>query len=725
MTRVVVSSKKNLHVLQDAQMKSIILDQPSIVQIGVNQADIKSIIKQGNDLVITLKNGEKIIISDFYKDSDQTEHTLAIPNEDGSYAIAQFDDSGRFIRYMPATQLSQFIDSEMPTQTIKTESGVDDLGISKSQLLKVGLVALAAEGVYLCAVKDDEDQSNQNHSIDITPPIDPTATLATDTQTITGKTEAGAKIEIKDTTGKVIATSHADQQGNYTIKLDQPLVNNNKVTVIAIDAAGNSSKAIAVIGNKDTIAPEAPSAQLNVDGTIVSGKTEANAKVSIYDADGKLLGSVNANSSGLYSIKLSSPLTSDKGGTVIAEDAAGNKSTPSKVIAGKDTLAPDQPLVEVNKEGASILGRAEANTKVQIKDLDGKIIGSGITDSQGKFNITLSPALTATQKATVVLEDTAGNQSKPLEISAGKDTIAPDKASAQLSAAGDSLTGTAEANAKIQIKDSSGKLIGSGVVDAQGKFTIAISPELTDQKTAKVYVIDSAGNLSDATSIVGTKDITPPTKPIIPKLTDDVGDVKGSINAGGTTDDARPTFSGAANAAESKALLTIYDNGQAIGVVTVASNGSWVFNPNHDLGLGLHKITLTQTDAAGNTSEMSDVFSFTIVSPTTTLALLQSENIDINLSHASLVDQIDLSSLETKQIAVTPLPSVEKVSLNDILVSSNQHDNQLDEVLNQFASTSSTSTNDVVDKSLIGSDFIPSIKPEIFDQFDILQHAII
>jgi hypothetical protein len=134
---------------------------------------------------------------------------------------------------------------------------------------------------------------------------------------------------------------------------------------------------------------------------------------------------------------------------------------------------------------------------------------------------------------------------------------------------------------------------------------------------------------------------------------------------------------------------------------------------------------LTQTDAAGNTSEMSDVFSFTIVSPTTTLALLQSENIDINLSHASLVDQIDLSSLETKQIAVTPLPSVEKVSLNDILVSSNQHDNQLDEVLNQFASTSSTSTNDVVDKSLIGSDFIPSIKPEIFDQFDILQHAII
>ena len=63
MTRVVVSSKKNFTVLQDGQMQSVILNQPSIVQIGVAQSDIKSIIKQGNDLVITLKNGEKITLT--------------------------------------------------------------------------------------------------------------------------------------------------------------------------------------------------------------------------------------------------------------------------------------------------------------------------------------------------------------------------------------------------------------------------------------------------------------------------------------------------------------------------------------------------------------------------------------------------------------------------------------------------------------------------------------
>lgn len=721
MTRVVVSSKKNLHVLQDAQMKSIILDQPSIVQIGVNQADIKSIIKQANDLVITLKNGEKIIISDFYTDTNRTEHTLAIPNEDGTYAIAQFDDSGRFIRYMPATQLSQFIDSEMPTQTIKTESGVDDLGISKSQLLKVGLAALAAEGVYLWAVKHDDNQDNKDTS-DILAPTMPTATLGADTQTITGKTEAKVKIEIKDSTGKIIATGQADNDGNYTIKLDQPLVNGSKVTVIAIDSAGNLSKATVVTGNKDTIAPDAPSAQLNADGTIVSGKTEANAKVSIYDADGKLLGFVNANASGLYSIKISPALMSDKGGTVVAEDVIGNKSLPSKVFAGKDTLVPDQPLIEVNKEGTSIFGRAEASAKVQIKDADGKIIGSGITDSQGKFNITLSPALTPTQKATVVLEDVAGNQSKPLEITVGKDSIAPDKATAQLNSTGDSVSGTAEIDAKIQIKDANGKLIGTGVADAQGKFTISISPALTEKNIGKIYVIDASGNQSDATDILGTKDVTAPTKPSVPKLDDDIGDVKGQITSGGTTDDLKPTISGIANSAEPKALLTIYDNGQAIGVVTVANNGSWSFSPNHDLALGLHKINLTQTDAAGNTSELSDPFIFTVVAPTvTTMSNLEvSNSVEMLLS-----DHVGLNGIELNLVLDSQPTVVENISINDLLSSSQYPSSEIEILLNEFSSNNSIKPENIVNSNSVSFDYSQDVKSDSIEQMDILQYSII
>lgn len=727
MTRVVVSSKKNSNILQDGQIKAVILDQPSIVQIGVNQDDIKSIMKQGNDLVITLKNGEKIIISDFYTDANVTEHTLAFPEEDGSYSIAQFDDSGQFVRYVPTTQLTQFAYTQPPSQAIATSDGAEDLGITKSQLLKAGLVALAAEGLYLLAVKDDDDDkkdsNNNNKPIDLTPPDTPTATLGADTQTITGKAEANARIEVKDVTGKVIATGQADAEGNYSIKLDQPLVDGGRVGVTAIDSAGNASKMAVVTGNKDTIAPDAPTAQLNADGTIVTGKTEANAKVSIYDADGKLLGTVTANKQGLYSIKVSPPLTSEKGGTVVAEDAAGNKSTPSKVFAGKDTVAPDQPTVEVNKEGTSIVGRAEANSKVVIKDADGKVIGSGATDAQGKFEISLSPALAADKKGSVVLEDAAGNVSKPLEITAGKDTIAPDKAAAQINAAGDTVTGIAEANSKVEIKGPDGKTIGTGTVGADGKFTITISPALTDKNIGKVYIIDAAGNRSDATDVLGAKDTIAPNKPVLQTVTDDVGPVKGAVAAGANTDDTKPTLAGIG---EAKAVLTIYDNGQPVGTVTVGDNGKWSFNFTQELGLGAHKITLTQTDAAGNISEMSDGFSFNVVAPTTT-ASLQSEAPESAVAQASLVDSINLDAFQAKQVAASPSSSAEKLNLNELLSVPEQSSSQVDDVLNQIISTQTPSTTATGSSShnVESFDFAQTVRTDPLDQLDVLQHSII
>lgn len=724
MTRVVVSSKKNSNILQDGQIKAVMLDQPSIVQIGVNQDDIKSIMKQGNDLVITLENGEKIIISDFYTDANVTEHTLAFLEQDGSYSIAQFDDSGQFVRYVPTTQLTQFAYTQSPSQSMMMSDATEDLGITKSQLLKAGLVALAAEGVYLLAVKDDDDDKKAEtpKEVDRTPPVVKAVIDTKDSQTITVRTEANAAIKIVDKNGKILATGQADAQGNYTFKLTDPLPAGEKVTVTATDAAGNSASN-EVVGNKDVTAPDAPTAQLNADGTIVTGKTEANAKVSIYDANNNLLGTVIANKQGLYSIKVSPPLTSEKGGTVVAEDKEGNKSEPSKVFAGKDTVAPDQPTVEVNKEGTSIVGRAEANSKVVVKDAEGNVIGSGTTDAQGKFEIGLSPALGADKKASIVLEDAAGNVSKPLEITAGKDTIAPDKAAAQINAAGDTVTGTAEANSKIEIKGPDGKTIGTGTVGADGKFSITVSPALTDKNMGKVYVVDAAGNYSDATDVLGAKDTIAPNKPILQTVTDDVGPVKGAIAAGANTDDSKPTLEGIG---EAKAVLTIYDNGQPVGTVTVGDNGKWSFNFSQELGLGAHKITLTQTDAAGNISEMSDGFSFNVVAPTTTTSI-QSEASDSALTQASLVDAINLEAFQSKQAAVLPSSAAEKLNLSELLSTTETSNHQVDEVLNQIIATQapSTATESPDHQHVENFDFAQTIKAGPFDQLDVLQHSLI
>ncbi|EPF6067999.1 BapA prefix-like domain-containing protein [Acinetobacter nosocomialis] len=669
MTRIIVASKEGLDVLQDGQLDKVVLNQPTIIQIGISQKDIASMEKQGGRLVIHLKNGETIVLENFFNEAtNTTEHSLVFPTEQGKFVEAQFDAQGKVIDYKGLNHVTdlRYASTSSTAATMAVDS---DPSFSMGNVLKAGLAVLAVEGLYLWAFKKD-DKEDSSSAPDLIAPSAPTATLADDTVTVTGKTEANAKIYLKDAAGNTVASGVADASGNYTIKLDKPLVNGDKLNVIAQDAAGNSSKATVVTGTKDTIPPDTPQAQLSDDGSLLTGKAEANAKITVYDATGKVLGSVFANKDGIYSLKLTPPLTGEAGGKVIAEDAAGNKSEEVKIIAGKDTVPPASPFVEVNKEGSVIHGKTEANAKVQIKDADGKVIGSGTADAQGDFQITLSPALTESQKGAVVVEDAAGNMSKPVEIKPGFDSIAPDKPTAQINADGTSVTGTAEANAKIEIKDATGKVIGTGTADANGKFTITISPALTDNNHGAVSAIDGAGNRSESLDIVGTKDTIPPTKPILNSVEDDVGDIKGAIAAGSETDDARPKLTGSG---EANATLTIYDNGVAIGVVTVTAGRSWSFTFDKDLTLGKHSITLTQTDAAGLTSEASSPFTFYVVAPKVA-SLADASVSTLSTEAPSLADSVGLHTLKVAQTTTTEPTSQQKtVPVDDLLKSSSLH----------------------------------------------------
>ena len=693
MTRIIVASKEGLDVLQDGQLNKVVLSKPSIIQIGVSQKDIASVEKQGGNLVVHLKNGETIVLENFFNEvTNTTEHSLVLPTEHGKFVEAQFDAQGKVIDYTGLNHVTDlaYTSTSQPASTMAVD---DSPTFSMGNVLKAGLAVLAAEGLYLWAFdNDDKDDSPVN----VPTTAKPTEVkLADDAVTVTGKAEANAKIYIKDLSGNVIASGNADASGNFTIKLDKPLTDGNKLNVSAQSEGGKESSAYSITGPKDTIAPDAPQTQLSDDGSLVTGKTEANAKITVYDASDNVLGTVTANKDGIFSLKLTPPLTSDAGGKVIAEDAAGNKSEPTKIIAGKDTFAPDVPLVEVNKEGTTVEGQTEPNAKVQIKDADGKVIGTGTANAQGEFQITLSPALKESQKATVVVEDAAGNTSKPLEVSPSYDSIAPDKPVAQINADGTTVTGTTEANAKVEIKDTTGKVIGTGTADANGKFTITISPALTDNKHASVSAIDSAGNKSEVLDIIGTKDTTPPAKPVLNSVDDDVGALKGAITAGSETDDARPKLTGSG---EANATLTIYDNGVAIGIVNVSSSRSWSFTLDKDLAIGKHTITLTQTDAAGLTSEVSSPFTFYVVAPK---AASLSE-VAVDTAHAetvSVADSVGLNTLKLVQSTTNETDSQQQksVPLDDLLKSSTSSEPDPIETLLSSAALKPTQVNDQSD----------------------------
>ncbi|WP_033847783.1 Ig-like repeat protein Blp2 [Acinetobacter sp. 826659] len=708
MTRIIVASKEGLDVLQDGQLNKVVLSKPSIIQIGVSQKDIASVEKQGGNLVVHLKNGETIVLENFFNEAtNTTEHSLVLPTEHGKFVEAQFDAQGKVIDYTGLNHVTDlaYTSTSQPASTMAVD---DSPTFSMGNVLKAGLAVLAAEGLYLWVFdNDDKDDS----PIDNVAPAAPTATVGDDTVTVTGKSEANAKIYIKDAADNTVATGVADASGNFTIKLDTPLANGNKLKVVAEDAAGNISKPGVLTGSKDTIAPDAPEAQLSEDGSILDGKTESRATVKIYDANDKLIDTVTASKEGKFSYKFIPPLTSEAGGKVVVIDEAGNESEATLIFAGKDTIPPKVPLLEVNKEGTVIEGTAEANTKVYVKDTDGKVIGISTANAQGEFQITLSPALKDSQKATIIVEDAAGNTSKPLEIKAGYDTIAPDKPTAQINADGTTVTGTAEANAKIEIKNSEDKVIGTGTADANGKFTITISPALTDNKTANVIAIDGTGNSSIAFEVTGTKDTTPPDRPVFNKLENDNGTTLKQILPNSETDDTTPKFT---VKVESHASLTIYDNGVAISMIEIGDLGkstTWSFTLDKELSLGKHTITLMQKDAAGLTGEVSSPFTFYVVAPKTTSL----SEVAVDTAHTesvSVADSVGLNTLKLVQSTTNETDSQQQksVPIDDLLKSSTSSEPDPIETLLSSAALKPTQVNDQSDIATNASNITPNLE---------------
>ncbi|TCM67778.1 hypothetical protein EC844_10772 [Acinetobacter calcoaceticus] len=673
MPRITVSNLKNSTMLQDLQSNQVRLQQPSIVEIGIQHSDIAHIEHAGTRMIIFLKTGEKIIVDNFFTAEMNTPHTLLFLDAQSNKVQANFNEKAEVIDYSafdPNKTIAKNTSSASASTTTATSQAAEPTPTEQEDsgpsLLKIGLGVAAAEATYLLAFKDD-DKSKSSTEKDILAPTISSAAIDADGKVITGVTEANAKIYATDKEGNLLGEAVADDKGAFTLSLNKEIINGALVTIKAKDQAGNESKGVILMGNKDTISPLEANAQVNDQGTIISGKAEANAKIYIYAADGKTLivGPINTAKDGSFSITLAKALTLGEKVQILVEDAAGNKSKMVFLEAGKDTLSPEQPLIEVAKDGSVIHGVAEANAKINILNADGVVIATGQADATGKFSIALTPALGEKDTASIVVEDAAGNTSQSLNFKAGQDGIAPDIPVATLNTDGTIVTGTAEANAEIEVHDSRGNVIGTGTADKDGQYSITLKSALANNSAAKVYAIDAAGNKSNAQDIVGTKDTLAPTKVLLKSVIDDIGEVKGVIKAGTATDDARPKFEGTG---EANATLTIYNQGVAIGSVKVNPNGTWSYIPDKDLALGDQNFTFSQMDASNNTSDMSDSFKFSIVAadtpPTTTTVNLMHDVHSLFITEQTLQDV-----LKTVAVNKISLPAEGAVphSINQLL----------------------------------------------------------
>ncbi|HHK2834138.1 TPA: Ig-like domain-containing protein, partial [Pseudomonas aeruginosa] len=321
---------------------------------------------------------------------------------------------------------------------------------------------------------------------------------------ISGTAEAGATVILTDGGGNPIGQATADGSGNWTFTPGTPLANGTVINAVAQDPAGNTSGPASV--TVDAIAPPAPVIDPS-NGVVISGTAEAGATVILTDGNGNPIGQVTADGSGNWAFTPATPLANGTVINALAQDAAGNNSSPTSATV--DSLAPAAPVIDPSN-GSVIAGTAEAGATVILTDGNGNPIGQVTADGSGNWSFTPGTPLANGTVVNAVAQDAAGNTSGPASTTV--DSVAP-AAPVIDPSNGSVIAGTAEAGATVILTDGGGNPIGQATADGSGNWTFTPSIPLANGTVINAVAQDPAGNTSGPASV--TVDAIAPPAPVI------------------------------------------------------------------------------------------------------------------------------------------------------------------------------------------------------------------
>ncbi|WP_286808187.1 BapA/Bap/LapF family large adhesin [Leclercia sp. UBA2479] len=486
------------------------------------------------------------------------------------------------------------------------------------------------------------------------------------TPTLTGTGEEGSTVRILDG-NTVIGSVVVGEGGTWSFTPEPALTNGpHSLRVNAIDPAGNVSANSPVFTiTVDITPPAAPAITSVVDdvgpatGTLASGAStndnlptfngtgEVGATIQIFDNDA-LIGTAVVSAAGTWTFTPTTALTDGPHVfSLSAVDAAGNTSVTSTLYnLTVDTAAPNTPTLlsvtddqgpntgtltsgqATNDQQPTLAGTAEAGAIVRILD-NGVQIGETTAGSDGRWTFSPDSALSnGSHTLTITATDAAGNVSTPTQgfvvvvdnvppqaplISQAIDDqgsiTGPVGSGQPTNDAQPVLNGTSEPNAVVRVFEGN-TLIGQTQANADGSWSLPVETAFLDgQHVLTARAVDAAGNVSPPSpSFTLNIDTQPPATPVLTSVTDDVPAGTGPLTTGQTTNDNRPTLAGTA---EAGSTVSIYDGTTLLGTV-VATNGNWTFTPTTPLADGSHNLTVTATDAAGNSSTATGGFTIVV-----------------------------------------------------------------------------------------------------------------
>lgn len=269
---------------------------------------------------------------------------------------------------------------------------------------------------FLTVTQTNEFEESNPVSIQVKDTISPDAPEIQDIyvgeQLVIGTAEANSIIEVRNKRGVLIGSGNTSSDGKVSLTLSPSVGLLEDVSITATDEAGNRSMPVivTVISDKEVIPipgvknPEAGTNLVIGDG--VSGNT-----IKVMDSFNNLIGTGEVNQFDEYQVTTSRPLVYKELLTIRQVNSLGDESEKISIQV-LDTIAPNIPQIkDIIESDQQIIGIAEPNSSIEVKDKDGNLIGTGMATNEGKVDFKLRVLLKNLEQVSVTAIDRANNRS--------------------------------------------------------------------------------------------------------------------------------------------------------------------------------------------------------------------------------------------------------------------------------------------------------------------------
>ncbi|EEI0821255.1 BapA prefix-like domain-containing protein [Salmonella enterica] len=534
--------------------------------------------------------------------------------------------------------------------------------------------------VFTATATNNHGTSGQSVSftidIDTQPPVLENLAVSDAGDRLTGATEAGSTVVIKDSLGNTLGSGTAGDDGTFSIGISPAKINGETLNVLVTDKAANTGP-MAILYAPDSTAPEMPkNVVISEDGASISGTAEPGSAITIATPDGTPLGSGKVDGEGHFTLPLVPAQTNGEQVIVTATDSANNVSPPTTAQA-PDITTPDKPIITqvlddvesvtgplvngqtTNDSRPTLSGTAEVGARVEVFD-NGVSLGFATLQPNGGWTFTPSQNLgEGAHRLTVIATDAKGNASPAASFDLVVDTQSPQQpvitfitddapgivgSVTHLGLTNDStptINGTGEPGSTVHLYQN-GARIANIIVGNSGVWSYAYtttSPLADDTYTFTVTASDNNGNTTPfSADFTITIDTQAPAAPGVIGVADGDGN---TIDTNQITQESQPRLSGSGTAGDT---ITLYDNGNVIGQTLVGADGRWQFTPPAALGDGAHLLTARANDPAGNESPESISFTLRVDTqapdaPQILSAAITSGESEVLLANGSITNQ--------------------------------------------------------------------------------------